>query len=244
MSSPEGMPAADLLVMVTNLRVSTADTGVFAWLLGGRRRRAVRLLRRHNPDVILAQECDETQTPYVARKLGMAVVKPTAGNRPVFYRQEVLRLVSSKWADVGGRSYCHAALLDAQGARAWYVSLHLSTDATERRSQLIRLQAWLADLAQVCPNVVVGGDFNQSPVSLPGHMDVRGMVPAVGNREANSLHGWREQRWDGRWIDWLFLRGTITARFADLLLTSDLDESDHNWIVAGLTVTGGAVDTR
>ncbi len=237
------MSSADITVMVANLRVSTADTGIYSWLLGGRRQRVVKLLRRHNPVVILAQECDEIMTPYVSKKLGMEVVKTTAGNRPVFYRDETMRLVDKADTDVGGRSFCHAALLEStSGARAWYVSLHLSTDSTERGGQIIKLLAWLSELAIVCPEIVVGGDFNQSPVTLNGYADIRTMVPVVGNREANSLHGWREQRWDGRWIDWLFIRGRISGRFADLLLTSDLDESDHNWIYAGITVAGPAPD--
>ena len=236
--------SADVTVLVSNWRLQSApDRGRFRWLLGGRRRRAVKLARRHNPDVILAQELDEVMIPYVAAKLGMAVVKPTAGNRPVLYRPEVFTLEATNWADLGGRSFAHAALLDASGARAWYVSVHLSTDAALRDRQKKALSAFVASLGASAP-VVLGGDFNSASASISGLLDVRGLVPTVGNRTANSLHGWGTQRYESRWIDWLLVSPrTVAARWLDLILTSPEDEADHNWLLAGLTITS-ATDTR
>ena len=223
---------ADLTVMTANFRLPLArDRGRLSWLL--RRRRVVHRLRRHNPDVILCQELDEDGTRYVATKLGMSVYKPTAGNRPVLYRPDVLTLVRGQHTDLGDRCYSHAALLSGRdGAAAWYVSVHLEArDAALRGRQMRALGAWLPTLPGPA---VVGGDFNQRAVSLPGFGDVRAIAPSIANADADSAHGWDAQAFRGRWIDQIHVRD-VAVRWVRLELTSAADESDHSWPSAGIT---------
>ena len=193
---------ADLTVMSANLRLPLArDRGRLSWLL--RRRRVVHRLRRHNPDVILCQELDEDGTRYVATKLGMSVYKPSAGNRPVLYRPDVLTLVRGEYVDLGARC-CR---------------------------QMRALGAWLPTLPGPA---VVGGDFNQIAVSLPGFRDARATAPSIANAGANSFHGWGGQAFRGRWIDQIHVRDGA-VRWVRLELTSAADESDHSWPSAGIT---------
>jgi len=218
-------------VSTNGRRIVAADTGRLAWAV--RKYRYLRLLRRIAPSVICAQEWDETQLAWLKAKLGVEVYKPTDGNRPVCWQPAKWRRVDGRWIELSRRNFAHAARLEsrvAPGVRVWFVSIHLQTDAAIRKAQLVKLAAWVKTLPGPC---VVAGDWNQATASLPGFTPAT-VGAAVTNRRANSLHGWRRQRYDSRWIDHVLVRG-VKSRYVDLILTSADDESDHSVIKAGLT---------
>lgn len=224
------------MVVTANMRrVLPEDKGRLAWPL--RKVRLVQLLRRHNPDVVMAQECDETMFEYVGEKLGMVAVKPTVGNRVVFHRP-ALRPLGVRSTDLGGRSFAVAVLLSLPpaGPEAWFVTVHLNPyDAQLRARQTKALQTWLGTLQQVCPNVVIGGDFATEGTLGLTPKDVRRMVPTVGFGSLASRHTWTRKRRKAAWVDRILVSGAIRARFCTLILT-DAQESDHHFPAAGLVV--------
>lgn len=221
------------LVNTNGRRIFKADTGRYAWFSGYRRWRYLRLLRRISPSVICAQEWDEVMLAWLTAKLGLAVYKPTAGNRPVCWLPGKWKRVDGRWIELSRRNFAHAARLESRvvpGVRVWFVSIHLQTDAAIRRAQISKLAAWVRTLPGPC---VVAGDWNQPTAALPGFTSATVGVP-VTNRRANSLHGWRPQRYDGKWIDHVLIRG-VESRYVALILTSADDETDHNVQRVGLT---------
>lgn len=214
-------------------RIVARDTGRFAWITGGRRWRYLRLLKRIAPSVICAQEWDEQMLAWLQPRLGLDVYKPTDGNRPVLWDRDKWRRIDGRWIELSRRNFAHAARLESRvvpGVRIWWVSIHLQTDATIRKAQISKLGAWVGKLPGAC---VVAGDWNQSTAALPGFAQAT-VGAKVTNRRANSLHGWRRQRYEGKWIDHVLVRG-VESRYVDLILTSDLDESDHSILRVGLT---------
>lgn len=228
------MTAVDVMVMTANLRrVLPQDRGRLAW--PARRARMVRLIRLHNPDVLLAQECDEAMFGYIAEHTDMAVSKPTAGNRCVFYRRSmVLDHVAS--TDLGERDFAVAARLSMAGVPAWYVSTHLDPykDALRAR-QLAALARFVAGLDRTAP-VVVGADFStEGTVRVAGMVDARTRVARVGHGTLASRHTWLRKRRKARWVDRVLIGAGVTSRWVQLVLTDD-QESDHHWPAAGLTI--------
>ncbi len=224
----------DVMVVTANLRrVLPQDRGRLAW--PSRRARLVRLIRLHNPDVLLAQECDEAMFGYVADHTDMAVVKPTAGNRCVFYRKS-MTLLGTRATDLGERDFAAAALLSMAGVPAWYVSTHLDPykDALRAR-QLKALGAFVVDLARTAP-VVVGADFStEGRLDVATTIDVRSRVARVGHAGLASRHTWLRKRRKAAWVDRILITAGITPRWVQLVLTDD-QESDHHWPAAGLTI--------
>lgn len=214
-------------------RIVAKDTGRFAWITGGRRWRYLRLLKKVGASVITAQEWDETMLKWLQEKMGFAVYKPTAGNRPIVWDPTKWKKIDGDWIDLDRRSFCHAVRLESlrePGVKVWFVSVHLSTDSTVRPRQIKKLGDFVAELPGAC---VVGGDWNQSTAALPGFRNATDGAKVI-NRKANSLHGWRPQRFDGKWIDHILLRD-VDSYYVELVLTSENDESDHSLQKAGLT---------
>jgi len=250
---PPATPAARTLsvkLLSTNARIDTApDTGRFRWLY--RRAAYLALLRRIAPSLILFQELNDSpqgryisMQQYVFGKLThLAKSCPSKGNRPIGYDKTKWTLRAEKAVELSPNSWAHVAQVERDGFRLWLVNVHLSTSADVRPGQLRKLAATVAGLSGA---VVVAGDFNQPTVSLPGFRDAFAVAAKVTNRTARTLHGWREQRWDGKHIDHVLVRDgdttKISVRYLDVILTSAADETDHNALACGLTLTAKPSD--
>lgn len=245
---PPVEPARTLSVklMSTNARIDTApDTGRFRWL--ARRAAYLALLRKEAPSLILFQELNDkpakpgltSMQQYVFGKLAhLGKSCPSKGNRPIGYDKTKWRLTAERAVELSPRGWAHFARVERDGFALWLVNVHLSTDEDTRNAQLAKLTRTLAGLPGA---VVVAGDFNQAAVSLPGFRDAVKVAGKVTNRTARTLHGWRTQKYDSRHIDKVLVRDgdttKISVRYLNVILTSPADETDHNALCAGLTLT-------
>lgn len=201
-----------------NCRNAAYDSGKYAWRL--RRARLANLLNHIGCDVWALQEASRAMTNYMETIMPEYTFHRVPGQNKVLVYRTALTVTDRRTLVVSPTSAIPMLTVDGYNI----VCIHGSyLGAGQRAVEKTALELHLRGIS----NVICAGDWNEPNPQIAGLVNTKNTQDGA-NENANSFHGWRKQKYGGRWIDNILVSPNLITDDLGLILTSYDDETDHN----------------
>lgn len=195
-----------------------------------RRTRLVNLLNHESFDIICFNELSNSRADYLAKHMGgYQWFKAKGTNKAIAWKPSVVEFVEGKTYLQNPGTLIPLVRFAKDGTEFYCAAVHNSVFAGLKDVDRAGMRALVASHTPL----VLAGDFNDTSPSFPPLVNTRGDTVTTNDR-ANSFHGFKSQKYNGRWIDHVLVSPSFGVTASGMVYTYKVRTSDHNIVWADI----------